>query len=69
MSSSLYSEMIYLSYSDNPFRLKYEDDVSAIGMIEERLHSLLSDTMSIIVPPVSKWILKGFDVDDTTNLY
>ncbi len=59
--------MIYLSCSDNPFRLKYEDDVSTImtflGRIEERLHSLLSDTRSIIVPPVNKWILKGCDVN------
>jgi len=59
--------MIYLSCSDNPFRIKYEDDVSAImtflGRLEERLHDLLSDTRSIIVPPVSKWILKGCDVN------
>jgi len=58
-----------LSCSDYPFRLKYEDDVSAIGRIEERLHSLLSDTRSIIVPPGSKWILKGCDVGYITILY
>ncbi len=34
-----------------------------LGRIEERLHDLLSDTRSIIIPPVSKWILKGCDVN------
>lgn len=59
--------MIYLKCSDNPFRLKFEDDVSAImtflGRMEERLHNLLSDRRGIIVPPVNKWILKNCDVN------
>ena len=59
--------MIYLKCSDNPFRLKFEDDVSTImtflGRIEERLHDLLSDRRGIIVSQVNKWILKGCDVN------
>ncbi len=59
--------MIYLQCSDNPFRLKFEDDVSTImtflGRIEERLHNLLSDRRGIIVSPVNKWILKNCDVN------
>lgn len=41
-----------------PFRLQYEDDVSAtmtfLGRIEERLHDLLVDKRIITVPQVSK---------------
>lgn len=59
--------MIYLSCSENPFRLKFEDDISTImtflGRIEERLRNLLSDRRSIIASPVNKWILKNCDVN------
>lgn len=34
-----------------------------LGRIGKRLHDLLADTRSIIVPPVSKWILKGCDIN------
>ena len=55
--------MVYVSCSDNPLRLKFENDVSTIGRIEERLDYLLSDRWSVIVSPVNKWILKGCDVN------
>jgi hypothetical protein len=59
--------MIYLKCSNNPFQLKFEDDVSTImtslGRIEERLHNLLSDRKGIIVPPVNKWVSKNCDVN------
>jgi hypothetical protein len=47
----------------------YEDNVCAIGRIDERLHDFMDDTRSIIVLPVSKWLLKDCDVEDTTIFY
>jgi len=64
--------MIHLSCSDNPFRLQYEDDISKkmifLGRVEEQLHSLLNDTMGIIVPPVGMGIWKGCDVNKILRL-
>ncbi len=59
--------MIYVSCSENPFRLCHEEDVSAImtfmGRVEDRLRRILSDTGDQIVKPPSEWILKGCDVN------
>ena len=59
--------MIYISCSENPFRIHEEGDIFVImaflGRVEQRLHDILSDTRGIIVPPVSKWILNGCDVN------
>ena len=59
--------MIYVKCSENPFRIHEEEDISIImaflGRVEQRLHDILSDTRGIIVPPVSKWILTGCDVN------
>ncbi len=59
--------MIYVKYSENPFLIREEEDISIImaflGRAEQRLHDIPSDTRGIIVPPVSKWILTGCDVN------
>jgi hypothetical protein len=59
--------MIYISCSENPFRIHEQEDIAIIiaflGRVEQRLHYLLSETRGIIVPPVSKWILTGCDVN------
>lgn len=59
--------MIYISCSDNPFRLFDDDDVSKIlaylGRVEDRLKSILSDTRNSIVPSSLTWILSGCDVN------
>ena len=59
--------MIYISCSDNPFRLYDEQDISEImvflGRVEDRLKNLLSDTRDKVVPPVMTGILKACDVN------
>jgi hypothetical protein len=59
--------MIYVSCSDNPFRLQHEEDITAImvflGRVEERLRLLFADTRDEIVRPVNKWVLKSCDVN------
>ena len=59
--------MIYISCSDNPFRLQYEEDITNImvflGRVEERLRLLFADTRDEIVQPVNKWTLKACDVN------
>jgi hypothetical protein len=64
--------IIFISCSDNTFRLYEEQDVSDIliflGRVEENLCNLFSDTMDMIVPPVKKWILKGCDVNKDVEI-
>ncbi len=59
--------MIYISCSNNPFRLQCEEDITAImvylGRVEDRLRLLFADTRDEIVQPVNKWILKACDVN------
>ena len=59
--------MIYVSCSENTFRLQFEYDVSVImmfiGKVDERLKYLVSDTKEKVVPPVSDWILMRCDVN------
>ena len=59
--------MIYISCSDNPFRLQYEEDNTAImvflGRVEDRLKVLLGDRRDDVVLPVLKWILKAWNVN------
>ncbi len=59
--------MLYISCSDNPFRLYEEQDISEImiylGRVEDRLKNLLSDTRDEVVPPVMTWILNACDIN------
>jgi hypothetical protein len=59
--------MIHIKCSENPYRINEEGEISIImaflGRVEQRLHDILSDTRGNIVPPVSKWILTGCDVN------
>jgi hypothetical protein len=61
------SIMIYISCSDNPFRLYNEQDVSDIlfylGRVEDSLRFAFSDKRECIVSPVKRWILKCCDVN------
>ena len=61
------SVMIYVISSHKPFRLYNEQDVidilAFLGMVEERLRTVLSDPRGRIVLPVSKWVLKCCDVN------
>ncbi len=64
--------MIYISCSEKPFRLFYEEDISTImvflGRVEDRLRYLLSDTRDMVVPPVGKWILNSCDVNKDVEI-
>ncbi len=55
--------MIYITCTNNPFRLFYEEDISTImvflGRVEDRLRHILSYTRDQIVKPPSEWILKA----------
>jgi hypothetical protein len=59
--------MIFVSYSENPFRLYEDQDISKIiaflGRVEDRLKILLSDNRDKVVPSVMDWILKCCDVN------
>jgi len=59
--------MIFVSCSENPFRLYEEQDISKImlflGRVEDRLKILLSDNRDKVVPSVMDWILKCCDVN------
>jgi len=60
------SVMVYVSCSEQPFRLQYEQDVSDILFflvrVEERIRLLLSDVRDSVLPPMRRWILKACDV-------
>ena len=60
------SVMVYVSCSEQPFRLQHEQDVSNIlfflGRVEERIRLLLSDVRDNVVPPLRRWVLKACDV-------
>jgi hypothetical protein len=59
--------MVYVTCSDNPFRLHNDDDILKIltflGRAEDRLKIHLNDTRGRIVPPVLTWILTACDVN------
>ncbi|HYF98869.1 MAG TPA: hypothetical protein VD815_02130 [Candidatus Saccharimonadales bacterium] len=61
------SVMIYVISSHKPFRLYNHQDVidilAFLGIVQDRLKSLLSDPRGRIVLPVSKWVLKYCDVN------
>jgi hypothetical protein len=64
--------MIYITSSNQPFRIYNEQDVidilTFLGMVEERFRSLLSDPRGRIVLPVSKWVLKCCDVNKDVEI-
>jgi hypothetical protein len=64
--------MIFISCSDNPFRLFEEQDISQImlflGHVEDRLKILLSDNRDEVVPSVMAWILKECDVNKDVQI-
>ncbi len=66
------SVMIYVISSSKPFRLYNEQDaidiLAFLGMVEDRLRSLLSDPRGRIVSPVSRWVLKGCDINKDVNI-
>jgi hypothetical protein len=59
--------MIYVTCSENPFRLYSGEDVSIImiflGKVDDRLRYLVADTKDKVVPLVMNWILKNCDVN------
>jgi len=66
------SVMIYIISSNRPFRLYNEQDVidilTFLGMVEERFRSVLSDPRGRIVLPVTRWVLKGCDVNKDVEI-
>ena len=66
------SVMIYVISSSKPFRLYNEQDVidilTFLGMVEERFRSVLSDPRGRIVLPVTRWVLKGCDVNKDVEI-
>ena len=66
------SVMIYIISSNHPFRLYNEQDVldiiAFLGMVEDRFRTLLSDPRGHIVSSVSKWIVKGCDVNKDVEI-
>jgi hypothetical protein len=59
--------MIYITCTDNPFRLYDEQDILKImlflGRVDDRLKALLTDNRDKVVPSVMEWILKACDVN------
>jgi hypothetical protein len=59
--------MIYITCTDNPFRLHDEQDILKImlflGRVDDRLKILLVDNRDKVVPSVMEWILKACDVN------
>jgi hypothetical protein len=66
------SVMIYVISSSKPFRLYNEQDaidiLAFLGMVEDRFRTLLSDPRGRIVSPVSRWVLKGCDVNKDVEI-
>jgi hypothetical protein len=66
------SVMIYVISGSKPFRLYNEQDVidilTFLGMVEDRFRVLLSDPRGRIVSPVTRWVLKGCDVNKDVEI-
>ncbi len=63
--------MIYISCSDNQFRLQNEEDTTAIMVFHagvEKLRLLFADIRNEIVQPVDRWSLKACDVNKDIEL-
>jgi hypothetical protein len=59
--------MIFVACSNNPFKLEDEADESILysflGQVRDRLLYLLTDPHERIVPPITKWVLTGCDIN------
>ena len=59
--------MVFVACSNNPFRLEDEADetilYSFLGQVRDRLLYLVTDPHERIVPPITKWILTGCDIN------
>jgi hypothetical protein len=59
--------MVFVACSNNPFKLEDEADESIIysflGQVRDRLLYLVTDPHERIVPPITKWILTGCDIN------
>ena len=59
--------MVFVACSNNPFKLEDEADESMLysflGQVRDRLLYLVTDPHERIVPPITKWILTGCDIN------
>jgi hypothetical protein len=59
--------MIFVACSNNPFKLEDDADESILysflGQVRDRLLYLVTDPHERIVPPITKWILTGCDIN------
>jgi hypothetical protein len=56
--------MVYVAYSNNPFKL--EDEItlySFLGQVRDRLLYFVADPHERTVPPLTEWILTGWDIN------
>jgi hypothetical protein len=56
--------MVYVASSNNPFKL--EDEItlySFLGQVRDRLLDFVKDPRGRIVPPLTDWILTGWDIN------
>ncbi len=64
--------MIFITCSNNPFRLYDEEGILNIvlffGKVEDRLKILLSDTRKKIVPSALLWILMGCNINKDVEI-
>jgi hypothetical protein len=59
--------MIFVACSNNPFKLEdegYESILySFLGQVRDRLLYLVTDPHERMVPPLTNWVLTGFDIN------
>jgi hypothetical protein len=59
--------MVYVACSNNPFKLEDEADESILysffGQVHDRLLYLVTDPHERMVPPITKWVLTGCDIN------
>jgi hypothetical protein len=59
--------MVFVACSNNPFKLEDEADESILysflGQVRDRLLYLVTDPHERIVPPITKWVLTGCDIN------
>ncbi len=66
------SVMMYVISSSKPFRLYNERDVidiiTFLGTVEDKLRTLLSDPRGRFISSVSRWVLKGCDLNKDVEI-
>ena len=59
--------MVYVACSNNPFKLEDEADeislYSFLGQTRDRLLYFVTDPHERTVPPLTEWILTGWDIN------